>query len=333
MRHRVAAGRILVAAAAVAVTLAGTATPALAVNLGQQAAGRPALAYSAGTMYVAWTGTDSQNHVNVGGVSFTNNADNLHLATAVMVNDTAILGTGPALGVATLPGTTGDQLLVAWAGTDSAHHIWMGHYNGSGNLDCHTQLSQATTLDSPYLIGVGSNVYVAWTGMDNHVNIGLLNTNSCPSRITLQTVVTLTDTAIRGPAITTYNGSLYVAWPGTDAEKHIYMGRFTGGPALANHTCLCSLASINDLGMSSNAAGAVTITYEGTDGRVYLAHLKNGTTLYDNQTDGANKTNSGGDIADIAVGNGNYPGGQYNTFNGTDDGLNLDHHVYALPPA
>lgn len=328
--RRTAARATVLATAAVALTLPWTASSASASTFGDTTFAAPRLTYLNGVLYTSWTGTDDQGHVNIGQVGFTTDPDHLSM-TGTTVNDTALATTGPALTGATIGGST--QLLVAWAGTDSAHHIYLGRYHGTNTLDCHTQVPESTDF-SPYLVGVSSNVYLAWTGADpaHHINIALLNTNSCPDHVTLQNVVTLNDTAIGGPAMTIYNGSLYVAWAGTDAQKHIYLGRFTGGPSLANHTCLCNLAAVSDLGMSANDAGAVTITYDGTDGRVYLAHLKNGTTLYSNQTDGSNATLRGGDVTDVPVNNGHYPGGQYNSFNGTDQHININHHTYELPP-
>jgi hypothetical protein len=265
----------------------------------EQADGRPGFALAGGHLYAAWTGTNSNHNLSISEV----NGSNESIFGKNILADTAIGGTGPGLAAQQLNGSA--QVFVAWAGTDAAHHIYIGRYLGTGTLGCHTGLSESTT-SSPFLVNTGQDgtgtLYLVWTGMDaaHHLNVAQVNTSACTSNsgsATLSNKVTLTDTADAGAAAAPLNGHLWIYWPGTDSGRHIYAGAYTGGPTLTAHTQTSHLSAddlgaVYDPGVSGNV-NLLFLTYRGTDGHVWFAYTNDGTDFVVNQRDGSNTTRFG----------------------------------------
>lgn len=309
------------AASASAATLRPHGSVIPAATTGEQADGRPDFTFAGGALYVAWTGTNSAHNVNVA------EANDGTVSGKNTLSDTAIGGTGPALGTALLGGIP--QVFAAWAGTDSAHHIYIGHYTGSSTLGCHTALPETTTI-SPFLVNTAwdghGTLYLLWTGTDSahHINIAPVNIGACTSasgQITLGTVVTLTDTADQGPAAADLNGSLWIYWPGTNAAHNIWAGEYTGSATLADRTPTAE-TSTDSLGAVYNpSTNRNWITYRGTDTRVFVAYTSstNGADIIFNGADGSNTTPFG-------VGDGSDPDFVFVGFAGYDSSstLNID---------
>jgi hypothetical protein len=243
-----------------------TASPAAAATFGQSSDARPGIAYAGGTVYVAWAGTDSGHTLNIGALAFNSSgAFNGWASINTFSGLQTYPGTGPSITAASVSGFSGSQILAAW--TDKNGRLTLTHYVGTTTLSCLTALD-VSSHHSPYLISIGSTVYLAWTALDSHVKIARLTSNLCS---TSATVVTLGDTATAGPAITTDGTNIFVAWPGTNAGNNIWAGRYVGTASLASHTCFCSYASTDDVGLtlSYNAAGGL-LSYHGTNNRLYL---------------------------------------------------------------
>jgi hypothetical protein len=273
----------------VVAALAATVSTASSAYASQASGNRPGLANVGGTEWVAWAGTDSPSHLNIDKLA---HVINCNTGCGDVITDTVEGGTGPALTNATIPGTSGGQIIVAWAGTDNPTHIYVGHdVPGNTTLGCHTRLPEATG-NSPYLVGAGGNiVYLVWTGLDaaRHLNIVKLDTSQCTNiggQITevSGSKVTLNDTSVSGPAVTIFHGGIYLAWSGTDSNHHIYTGQFVGSQNLANHTCLCSYESQHEIGLANSTLGTVSLAYTGTDKVIRVAASTNGFTYPSQQT-------------------------------------------------
>jgi hypothetical protein len=136
--------------------------------------------------------------------------DGVNWGHKVTLTDTAKSGTGPALAVFQ------NHLYIAWVGTDSPSHMYIGYFQGTSTLVNHTRLADSTNF-TPALAYYSANglsyLYLAWTGTDSahHVNF---EDSANGSAFTHK--VTLTDTSARGPSLAVFNGRLYVDWVGTE---------------------------------------------------------------------------------------------------------------------
>jgi hypothetical protein len=316
---------------AVGLAIAGAQKAFAGSTTGQSAVSRTAIATTPdGTPYIAFSGTESGEHVHIGAISgilpFPGSSQAWNCACN-QTNDTALGGTGPTLATAVIGGST--QVFVAWVGTD--HHLNIAHYNGTATLVCHTTFGEEST-HSPYMVSLsGSVIYLAWTGTDRHLNIATLNVGNCTNnagRATEAAKSTLTDTSVAGPAITgVTGGGIAVAWSGTDSTKHIWTGKwFAGNTSLANHTCLCSYESSDDIGLVNvtNLNSSYRLIYRGTNNGVYIADSTNGYQYPSQSTDDGNLTIHGPDItADITDTTAGTPA-EYDAFVGTDGKVNVD---------
>jgi hypothetical protein len=300
---------VLTVAVATIATVLATAGSASAGTSGDQTAdGHPAVAEIGPVETVAWAGTDFPNHhLNIADAQSALCKVGNQGCWPPSINkfsDTVMERTGPALGVATVPGVAGQQGIVAWPGTDNPTHIYVGWYNGTNALGCHTRLPEST-FAAPYLVGDGTshNLYLVWSGTDLHINIARLSTSNCTvigGQITESNKVTLTDTAANGASATIFHGNIFLAWPGIDPLDHIYTGQFVGTSQLAHHTCLCQYASFSIVGLDNPGTGVVKMAYTGTDERIYVATSTDGTTyptqkvfLQDTSFDGPDIDNVG----------------------------------------
>lgn len=181
-------------------------------HTGQYSDSKPAILYCAGQLYVAWKGTDSSHHLNIGwgstGGSFPHK---------VIVNDYFQSSniSGPALACFN-PTGGGNRLYVAFRGTD--RYIYTGWFNGTSTLQDHTRTGQLSDYSPALTVGIDGNLYLGWTGTDSAHHLNL--TFSYNGNDWNHTVYILTDTAAGGPGLATFSGShgnqLYVAWTGTD---------------------------------------------------------------------------------------------------------------------
>lgn len=287
---------------------------AYAFEFGQATDARPGIAYAGGTLYVGWAGTDGSHSLNIGALAFDSSGAFNGWASVNTINGQQTYAyTGPSVTAATVPGYSGDQILAAW--TDVNGRIQLAHYVGTHTLACQLTLNQYSH-HSPYLIAIGTTVYLAWTGLDaaGHVNILKLSSNLCST--STSGVQTLNDTATAGPALTTDGTHIFVAWPGTGAGN-IWAGQYVNSATLQHHTCFCDYKSADDLGLtlSYQVAGGV-LSYHGTNNRVYLLHVSmNGDYILDgSQTDGG-ATYHGVDVTAVPQRSGVIiPAGLYDSF-------------------
>jgi hypothetical protein len=119
---------------------------------------------------------------------------------------------------------SGTIAYVGWTGRDAAHHLNLMTYNSATQ-----SFGPAITLGETSPLGQGpslaffpsrtpSNLYVAWQGTDNRLNVGRFN----PSDPThLANKVTLNEFAFNAPSIVAFNGRLCLSWRGTDGRLNI----------------------------------------------------------------------------------------------------------------
>jgi hypothetical protein len=115
--------------------------------------------------------------------------------------------------------------LVAYAGADSHHNIYVGYYvSGSTNL---VQTTNGNTTNvSPSITTCGGLLYMAWEGTDGHLNIanstngstfGTTPHGSPTWKVTYSSV----PMNVSGPAIACQGSSLLVAYADTNNQARI----------------------------------------------------------------------------------------------------------------
>lgn len=113
----------------------------------------------------------------------------------------------------------GDNGVIAWAGTDSAHHINVMtstdglHYGHKITLSLSTVNRPAVTQMSSE---AGKVVIIAWRGVDSahHLNV-LFDVYGSQKRLTLP------ETSFVGPSLAIFNGDLLLAWVGNDPHHSL----------------------------------------------------------------------------------------------------------------
>jgi hypothetical protein len=148
----------------------------------QLSAFAPALAVYHNALWMAWTGTDSNHTLNVAQVNPFTGSTTLSLE-AYVVGDNDASSQAPALAVAEVEGV--EQLVIAWTGTDSHHHL---NVASSVNVNPSNAWSGTFTLNQlatggPSLATFNSILYIGWSGTDgNHtLNLASNAVNGLPS--------------------------------------------------------------------------------------------------------------------------------------------------------
>lgn len=149
-------------------------------------------------------------------------ASSARVFNKVTLNETSIDGPGFSSVVGSFEGVSFNRTVIAWAGTDAAHHLnVMDSKNG-------LSYSHKVTLGetSPYRPDVtqlaepaGGEVILAWTGSDaNHSLNVLYNVYGSRAKLTLSN-----ERSIAAPAILwmKQNDLVLLAWTGTDANHSL----------------------------------------------------------------------------------------------------------------
>lgn len=119
------------------------------------------------TLVLAWTGTDSQHHLNL----LTSN-------TGSVWTDKRTLGetsfVRPA--VERVPYMAGGEVVLAWTGTD-AHHtlnvLWNAYNNGNSAMKKVTFWGDMS-FTAPALAMIGDHIYIAWAGTDPKHSLNIM---------------------------------------------------------------------------------------------------------------------------------------------------------------
>ena len=111
---------------------------------------------------LGWTGTDSAHHLNVE----TSN-DGLNYQNKTTLNETSF--TRPS--VMAMPAGSGSAVVIAWAGTDAAHHLNV-IYDVYGSPQKVTLAERS--VYPPSLAYFAGQVWIAWTGNDPNQSLNVL---------------------------------------------------------------------------------------------------------------------------------------------------------------
>jgi hypothetical protein len=219
----------------------------------------PSLAGSVGgpaQVALAWTGTDSARHLNIA-----TSGDGVGFGSKSVLGETSAAGPGLAwlieqaiawkgtdlahlLNLEFSPGPGGSKttfgetsiegptltfanflqaepdLLIAWTGTDNRLNVLFFPIPGTP-----TKVTLAeSSFHAPAIAFFGSQgattILLAWTGTD-----GRLNTMTSPDGRTFGNKVTTNETSAFGPALATFSNGFFIAWAGTDLQRHVNVAR------------------------------------------------------------------------------------------------------------
>jgi hypothetical protein len=244
-------GRITAAALSNKVTLPDTTSAA------------PALASALGKLFLGWTGTDLQRHLNV-----MSSANGSTFTSKVTLVDTS--PHGPALAGSVIGQA---QVALAWTGTDSTHHL-----NVTTSADGVT-FGNKVGLGDTSVAGPGlawlMELTIDWTGTDL---AHLLNLEFSPGPGGRKT--TFRETSIEGPVLAYANflqaePDLLIGWTGTDNRLNVMLFPFPGTPSkvtLAESSFHAPALAF----FSSQGVVTVLLAWTGTDGRLNLMTSQNG---------------------------------------------------------
>lgn len=116
--------------------------------------------------------------------------------------------------------TSFSQATLGWTGRNAAHNLNLMGYDPVTHVFGTAYTLTDTTLASvgPSLDTYYNNLYVAWLGIDHHLNVGRYNLAD-PSH--LADKVTLNETSPNAPSLSDFGGRLYLGWRGTNGQLNI----------------------------------------------------------------------------------------------------------------
>jgi hypothetical protein len=138
----------------------------------QLSAFAPALIVYHNALLMAWTGTDSNHTLNIAPVDPFTGGNTLSLQASRVNNDAS--SQAPALAIANISGT--QQLVIAWTGTDSHHHLNVAtSFNGTGggNVWSDTVTLNELAAGGPSLAQFNGILYIGWEGTDGGHTLNL----------------------------------------------------------------------------------------------------------------------------------------------------------------
>jgi hypothetical protein len=113
-----------------------------------------------------------------------------------------------------------------------------------------------TSFSAPAITEFRTDLYMAWRGTDDHLNIEDLYTGH---------KTTLPDTTSAAPALATFNGRLVVAWTGTDAQHRLNVESSTDGKNFGNKGTLAQTTFASDGPALTAYRHFLVIAWTGTD--------------------------------------------------------------------
>ena len=192
------------------------------VILPETAIGAPALAnFGDQHLVVAWTGTDSDHHLNID-----TSTDGRSFGNKVTLGDTSV--DGPALAAGN------GRLFFAWTGTDAQHHV-----NVMSSTDLHSFGNKVTLGETsffgPALAFGNGRVFLAWTGTDSNHSLNVMYSTDGQN---FTNKVTLGDNSLSAPGLAFIDGTLFLLWRGTDSNRSLNIMQSTDGVHFANKVTL-----------------------------------------------------------------------------------------------
>lgn len=124
---------------------------------------------------------------------------------------------GPALSSVFTPGSPSNRSVIAWTGTDAAHHLNVETSANGLNFGNKRILDETSPYRPDVTQMAGGPIAVAWTG-DNpgHWLNVLYDVYGSPKKLTLSH-----DSSDAAPAVTLIGATLFLAWTGTDANHSL----------------------------------------------------------------------------------------------------------------
>lgn len=164
------------------------------VTLPETSIDGPALSSVGSESVIAWSGTDTDHHLNV-----ETSTDGLHFGNKLTLDETSPFRPDVALA------SQGGAVAVAWTGSDANHSLNV-LYDVYG-IQKKLTLWDESTFTAPALL-LGPGMYLAWAGTDSNHSLNLLS-------------LSITDTGLVAGAKTTLWGV------GSDASPHLARGSAT----------------------------------------------------------------------------------------------------------
>lgn len=205
------------------------------------------------------------------------------LGAKVVLPDTSI--DGPAIMMTYAPAT-----VLAWTGTDSAHHINL-MTSSDGLHYGHKITLPETSLWRPAIAFIDTGrgapygtIVLAWTGTDpNHtLNLELIKT---PGYTVVQKIILRGEWSFTAPAIATVNGDvnsyIYLSWAGTDNAHTLNVIRRTTNPVTQSKKILWGLSSVSRPSLYTDLSSAtrpLLMSWTGVNNHIYFATSANGAT-------------------------------------------------------
>jgi hypothetical protein len=181
------------------------------VVLGDTSIAAPALAWLT-SLAIGWTGTDSSHRLNAmfsgdGGVTF---------AAKDTLNERS--SSGPSL--AFVPEQAEPVPHIAWTGTDARLNIMRFGPVVPSKVTLAETSPHAPSLAFFQLMGT---LVLAWTGTDHRLNV-----MTSQDGTNFGNKVTFNETSAFAPALAFVpNAPFFIAWAGTDAQKHLNVARLS----------------------------------------------------------------------------------------------------------
>lgn len=109
---------------------------------------------------------------------------------------------------------------LAWTGTNAAHNLNIMAYDNYGSVfgPAHVLTETTPAGSGPSLASWNNNLYIAWRGNDNRLNVGRYNPAN-PAHLIDK--VTLNERSTNAPSIGGQSTRLYLGWRGTDGHLNI----------------------------------------------------------------------------------------------------------------
>jgi hypothetical protein len=178
------------------------------LSLNEKSSFKPSLAFANGRLYLAWTGIDTSQNVNI-----ISSSDDKNFDKKVTLSESASLA--PALSFAN------GILYLLWTGwgvTDPNQHINILELTDDGN----SQFNKLTLKDqspfAPAIVSQNMLLYIVWRGKDagNSLNLDTTDKQETIDTFGKGNKVTFSQSSKNGPALANFNNLVYLSWTGED---------------------------------------------------------------------------------------------------------------------
>lgn len=175
----------------------------------------------------------------------------------VTLPETSIAGPAFTNGIFTFEGQTTTRSVLAWTGTDTAHHLNVMtsadglHYGHKLIVGQFSPYRPAVAQMSP---AAGNAVILAWTGTNAGHSLNVLfDAYGNAKKMTYWN-----ENSAFAPALLFFNSTLYLAWTGTDAHQSLNVAKIDVSTlAMTSKTTLWQFTAVSAPSLSATANGVV----------------------------------------------------------------------------